>query len=50
MKNENLKNWLISRVGLLSKEELFVLEQARKHFELNKTDDLTQKIFNSLSK
>lgn len=46
MKNENLKKWLISTVGLLSEEELLVLEEARKHFELNETDDLTQKIFN----
>lgn len=48
MKNENLKTWLNGVVGQLSDDEFFVLEEARKHFEINQTDDLTQKIFNSV--
>ena len=48
MKNEKLKSWLIGTVGLLNDEELFVLEKAREHFEINKTNDLTQKLFNSI--
>lgn len=47
MENDNLKNWLNTVVGQLSENELLLLEEARKHFELNQTDNLTKKIFNS---
>ncbi len=48
MKNENLKNWLKGVVGNLSDDELNILEEARKYFELHETDDLSKKIFNNI--
>lgn len=48
MENKNLQKWLIESLGQLSENELLVLEESRKHFELNKTIDLPQKIFNNV--
>ena len=46
--DDGLKNWLEGNIGQLHKQELFMLEEARKHFASSETNDLTQKIFNNL--